>query len=212
MKKIFLMGDSIRMGYDQYVKMALEDVAEVYYPDTNCRFAAYILRHLPDWKENFCHGEDVDAVYWNAGLWDGLIMVDGQPHTPLAAYEYYMDRICRCIKILFPKAKMIFATSTPVQEDLFKGWAKRYNRDTEAYNAAAARIVTRHGGLVDDLYALAKNAPVTYHSDQTHYYTKDGTRLLTEQVLSTLESVLSIKGKTLDYDALFADISNVIGV
>ena len=32
MKKIVLIGDSIRMGYDKYVKMALEGVAEVYYP------------------------------------------------------------------------------------------------------------------------------------------------------------------------------------
>ena len=31
MKKIVLLGDSIRMGYDKYVKEALADVAEVYY-------------------------------------------------------------------------------------------------------------------------------------------------------------------------------------
>ena len=30
MKRIFLIGDSIRMGYDKYVKEALADACEVY--------------------------------------------------------------------------------------------------------------------------------------------------------------------------------------
>lgn len=33
MKKVLLIGDSIRMGYDTYTKMTFEDVAEVYYPE-----------------------------------------------------------------------------------------------------------------------------------------------------------------------------------
>lgn len=40
MKKILILGDSIRQGYDKYVKMSFQDVAEVYYPGDNCRFAA----------------------------------------------------------------------------------------------------------------------------------------------------------------------------
>ena len=32
MKTVFLMGDSIRMGYDRYVRDALAGVAAVYYP------------------------------------------------------------------------------------------------------------------------------------------------------------------------------------
>ncbi len=39
MKKVLLIGDSIRMGYDKYVKDALNEVAEVYYPTENCRFS-----------------------------------------------------------------------------------------------------------------------------------------------------------------------------
>ena len=48
MKKIILIGDSIRQGYDKYVKMAFEGVAEVYYPTDNCRFTTYILRHISE--------------------------------------------------------------------------------------------------------------------------------------------------------------------
>ena len=47
MKKILLIGDSIRQGYDYYIKMAFEKSAEVYYPGDNCRFTGYIV-----WQNN----------------------------------------------------------------------------------------------------------------------------------------------------------------
>ena len=211
MKKILLIGDSIRIGYDKYVKMAFEETAEVYYPSDNCCFASYVVRGLPDWKEEVGCGDDVDLVYWNAGLWDGLIMVDGENHTPIDIYKIYIQRICNIIKILFPSAKVIFATSTPVQEELFLGWAKRYNRDTELYNAAATEIVRNSGGDVDDLYILTKNAPLSNYSDQTHFYTKEGTKLLANHVINTIETCLNIKSKELDYDELFVEEQKVVG-
>ena len=48
--KILLLGDSIRMGYDQFVCELLKDKAEVVYPPDNGRFAQYTLRQLQDWK------------------------------------------------------------------------------------------------------------------------------------------------------------------
>lgn len=145
MKKIVLLGDSIRAGYDKYVKLAFEDEAEVYYPNDNCRFAAYIMRHLVDWKSEMNCGDDVDLVHWNAGLWDDLVMLDGRNHTSVEVYKDYIDRVCNLIHILFPNAKMIFATSTPVQEELFTT-CKRYNNDTERYNEEAVKIIKQHGG------------------------------------------------------------------
>ena len=210
-KKIVLIGDSIRKGYDSYTKMAFEDVAEVYYPNDNCRFASYILRHLIDWKEQFECGDDVDCVHWNAGLWDDLVMIDGEHHTPIEIYRYYIERVCKLIKKLFPYAKVIFATSTPVQEELF--WRhKRYNRDTEKYNDAAVEIARKHGFEINDLYAITKDAPVEYHSDATHYYTKEGTRLITNKVVECIENCLGIKAKELDYDKLFAETDDIVGM
>ena len=72
MKKILLIGDSIRMGYDKYVKEALKDSAEVYYPEENCRFAEYVLRYAHEWKKKLGCPDDPDLVHWNAGLWDAL--------------------------------------------------------------------------------------------------------------------------------------------
>lgn len=212
MKKILLLGDSIRLGYDKYVKMAFEDVAEVYYPAENSRFVMYVYRRLHEWKDELKCGDDVDVVHWNTGLWDDLILMDGKHLTPVEIYKEYVDRTCNMIKILFPKAKIIFATSTPVREELFTGACKRFNKDTEEYNRVAVEVVKSYGGEINDLYSLAKAAPVEYHSDLTHYYTKEGTRLLTNQVVKCLEESLGIKGKALDYDALFADTKDILGI
>lgn len=211
MKKIILIGDSIRKGYDKYVKLAFENTAQVYYTDDNCRFTTYVIRHLIDWKNSFECGDDVDLVHFNAGLWDDIVMLDGKHLVSLDVYKENIDRICTLIKILFPKAKMIFATSTPVQEHLF-GEIKRFNADTEMYNAAACEIVKNHGGIINDLYTLTVNAPVEYHSDLTHYYTKEGTRIITNQVIEHIEKALDIKATPLDYDVLFDKNDDAEGI
>ena len=211
MKKILLIGDSTRQGYDKYVKIAFEGTAEVYYPGENCRFAAYIIRNLHEWKAQTGVQDDFDLIHWNAGLWDDLVMPDGEQLTPLPIYQYYVERICKMIALYFPKAKVIFATSTPIQEELFT-ICKRYNADTRAYNAAAIKIVTRYGAKVNDLYALCEGMPKSNYSDLAHLYTKNGTKLLTDQVISVIEKALDIKAKTLDYDMLFAEKTDAIGV
>ena len=215
--KIVLIGDSIRAGYDKYVKMAFDGVAEVYYPQENCRFTSHILRHITDWKEKMNCGDDVDLVHWNAGVWDNLILLDNRNHTEIEVYRENVDRICQFIKMLFPKAKMIFATSTPVDEERFKAkfagrGLMRLNSDTEIYNQAAIEIVRKHGGEINDLYGLLKKDQMKYHSDQTHFYTKEGTKVITNQVVACIEKVLNIKAKPLNYDLLFEEKTDVIGI
>ena len=212
MKKILLIGDSIRIGYDRYVKMAFEGEAQVYYPDENCRFTGYIMRNLHLWQKELGCGSDIDLVHWNAGLWDDLLMLDGKPHTPLHVYRENISRICDFIGILFPNAKMLFATSTPVRNGDEAGkplW--RCNADTEAYNAAAAETVLAHGGEIDDLYAVAARLPDEAHSDDTHYYTPLGTEALAGAVISAIAGALGIPPRPLDYAALFTEAENVIG-
>ena len=213
MKKIILIGDSIRQGYDKYVKEALKGIADVSYPGENCRFSTYILRNLIIWKRELEWGDDVDLVHWNAGLWDCLVMVDGEKLVPLEVYKENIDRICRQIKMLFPKAKMIFATSTPCIERLFADRdCKRKNSDTEMYNAAACEIVKKYGGEINDLYALMKDVPEAYHSDLTHFDTKEATELMTGKVLSVIENALDIKANVLDYDKYFSIDGEPVGI
>ena len=97
MKKIILLGDSIRMGYDKYVKLALEGQAEVYFPKDNCRFTQYVLRNTHAWVEESGFGEETALVHWNVGLWDVAQVLGDEPITPIEVYEAYLHRICKRI-------------------------------------------------------------------------------------------------------------------
>lgn len=194
MKKIFLVGDSIRIGYDKYVRKTLEGKYEVTFPDENCRFAEYVLRYLHEWKNKCCVSGEPDVVHWNAGLWDVLHLFGDDCLTPPDAYAAFIEKICvRCERI-FPQAKIIFATSTPIQEAKYGKDFKRYNAEIEQYNGIAAEIVKKHGFAVDDLYAAVKGCPESYYSDVTHLYTPAGTELTTNAVLRSLGEAL---GETL---------------
>lgn len=211
MKNILLLGDSIRQGYDHYVKMAFDGVAEVFYPSENCRFSTFFLRHLGDWKNALVRDVRIDLVHWNAGLWDCLLMPDGLPLVDREEYTKNIERICNIIPLYFPQSSMIFATSTPVQEELFVDY-KRYNKTIELYNESAAKIVLKHGGEINDLYTLMTEQPVEYHSDRTHYYTKEGTRVITTQVIQCIEKSLGISAAPLDYNRLFGEPKDIKGL
>ena len=192
MKNLLLIGDSIRAGYDKSVKKSLEGKVNVIFPDENCRFAAYVLRHFHEYFAGI-KGEDIDVIHWNAGLWDCLRLFGEDPHTPLEIYAYYIERICVRIKKLCPNAKVVFATSTRVISEEMSGDFKRYNEEIEQYNEIATGIVTRCGFAVNDLYALSASLPAESHSDAVHYYTPMGTEAFTKQVLSCVVPALGIE-------------------
>ena len=72
MKKIYLIGDSIRMGYDSIVREILQDEAQVTWHTENARYAPYTMRALTGWKNEDIRPETIDLIHWNNGLWDIL--------------------------------------------------------------------------------------------------------------------------------------------
>ncbi len=213
MEKILLIGDSVCEGYYKEVECALKKVAQVFHPGESGRFAQYVLRNLDVWQRKLKIGEDITCVHWNAGLWDSLEIYGDEPLTPLPVYESFVERICKRIKLLFPNAKMIFATSTPVQEDKYdKKLYNRRNSVIESYNQGAISVVQRQGGYIDDLYGALKDVPKTYFSDMTHYYTEEGTKVITAQVLKSLSQTLGIDEKDIDYDVSYSREVEVFGI
>ena len=215
MKKIILLGDSIRMGYDKYAKMALEGVAEVYSPEENCRFTQYMLRFIHKWVGDSGFGEDADLVHFNVGLWDVIQIMYDEPITPIDVYEQYLHRICKRIRECCPKAKIVFATSTPIHQANYESVKHEFWRSNEtikAYNAVAVKVMKEHGIEVNDLYALMEGAPDHYFSDRTHYYTKDATEIMTGRVLQVIEEQIGVTGKQLDYTKLFGASSDDVGM
>ncbi len=200
MKKIVLIGDSIRMGYDKYVKDALSGVANVYYPDENCRFAEYVLRYAHEWKDSFDWGDDVDLVHWNAGLWDALELFGDEPLTPIPFYGELIKRIDKRLRMLYPKAKLVFATSTCVNEQMSKPEFTRHNEIIKQYNAEALRVLSSTDTIINDLYSLTESFPDSYHSDWVHYYTPEGTDQIGGRVLSIICNELKIKATDINIE------------
>lgn len=67
MKKVLLLGDSIRMSYQPYVRDKLDGIAEVIGPEENCRFAKFTLWGLQTWITS---EKKSDIIHWNNGIWD----------------------------------------------------------------------------------------------------------------------------------------------
>ena len=197
MKKIFLIGDSIRMGYDKYVKDALRGIADVFYPEENCRFAEYVLRYIHDWKKQLELADDVDLVHFNAGLWDCLEIFGDEPLTSLDYYGEAIFRIYKRLRMLFPRAKIVFATSTAVIENKTLDHVL-LNATIEKYNERAKEVLADTDAIINDLYSITSKLPEHYHSDATHYYTPEATALIGGRVLALICRELGIEASEVD--------------
>ena len=162
MKKVLLLGDSIRMGYDEFVKANLKE-CEVYYDDEdNGRFSSYTI-----WQFNQLYKKygPFDIVHFNVGYWD-LNHEDpfGNPETPLEDYLHNLNRLLDLI--MKTGALPIFSLTTPIyniSEDQ-DGFIKTYYKDewVREYNEAAKSLMEKRGVEVIDLYSLLL--------DGYHYY------------------------------------------
>ena len=198
MKKVVLIGDSIRLGYQNYVKSSLDGVAEVYSPEENCRFAQYVLRYAQEWKRLGNWPDDIDLVHWNEGAWDVLRIYDDEPLTPPEVYGAFIKRIDKRLRDIFPKAKFIFATTCSVVEEGYYGDIyQRYNKDVEEYNKIALDALKDTDTVINDLYSLTTTLPAECRSDMTHFNTPEGVKMLGGQVLSYVCKVLDVKTEQL---------------
>ena len=187
MKKIVLIGDSIRFGaagspgYGVYVKEKLAGKAEVYAPNENCRFAQHTLRYLHEWAADVPK-EEIDVVHWNNGLWDALHLFGDDAFTELDYYGKTLVRIHQRIRFLFPNARVIFALSTSVKEDWARADFIRYNREIEQYNKKAIEALSPLGVEFNDLYSVTKSFDDAKRSDWVHFG-EGGSEILADAVI-----------------------------
>lgn len=189
-KNVLLIGDSIRMGYCERVKEQLSDIANVYFPAENCRDTHFVLCSLGAWK-GLCDHDSVDAVHFNCGHWDcARFNYAPDPLTPLHEYEYNIGRIIDAIRYYFPKAKVYFATTTPVIIERLKDrQTMRTNEDIMLYNAAGVKASEEKGVEVNDLFSFALSFDEGKYSDFCHY-NDEGNDLLSKRVSEFLRERL----------------------
>ena len=173
MKKILLLGDSIRMGYDDFVRDGLKEYEVYYDAEDNGRFSSYTI-----WQFNQLYKKygPFDLVHFNNGYWD-MNHEDpfGNPETPIEDYLHNLRRLVELIKKT--GAIPVFSLTTPIynidkEED---GFLKTGYRDewVKEYNAAAFSLMKELGVEVIDLYNLLLDG---YH----YYKCYDSLHLTTE--------------------------------
>ncbi len=197
MKRVLLLGDSIRMGYDDYVAEELKGVCEVVYdPYDNGRFAAYTL-----WQMNqmFRHFGPFDLVHWNNGYWDMNIESPMEEAIhPIPEYLHFLHRILR--EIRKNGAKPVFATTTPI---LSPGVAAdvtgtgalsiQYNDEwVRAYNDAAKALMAEEQVPVNDLYALCAQDPHAYKCEDLLHLTEEGYRVCARAIARFIRRELDL--------------------
>ena len=194
MKKLYLIGDSIRMCYASFIEEALKGKAEVYWPNENSRFSAYTYYALGDWEEELRVGKDCDVIHWNVGLHDIIRFTGDEPVSSPEIYELYLEKIIHRLKFLYPDATQVFANTTPVLEERHSFWLDRKNEDVDKINKVAEKVMKKNNILINDLHSIVTPECII---DHCHISTPLGRELAVKQILKTVCPLLDI-----DYDSL----------
>lgn len=173
MKKIMLIGDSIRLSYYKEVAKMLVDSATVTGPEDNCRFSAYTLFRLSTWVPD----DDYDVIQWNNGQWDTCFMPDGKIHTPLATYLELQERIASVLRK--KTRRLIFATTTPVWPEQFTSGSILPRRDSDIceYNDAAVALLSNQSVEINDLHSCINADIKKYISEDMVHLTEEGVQV-----------------------------------
>jgi hypothetical protein len=179
-KKILLIGDSIRMSYQELVQKKLDHKAIISGPSENCRFSAYTLFNLPNWVNE----EHYDIIQWNNGQWDTCYMEDNKIHTSLNIYLEYQQRICEFLKK--KTDRLIFATTTPVWNEMMTEERKHYrnNEDIVQYNNAVVEMLNSNGVEINDIHSVVSKDIKHVICDDMVHLNDTGKEIISDLIVS----------------------------
>ncbi len=195
MKKVVLIGDSIRINYCELVREDLKGEAEVLFPPENCRFIQYLYQNLGWWMDSMGlkteeDRREVAAVHWNSGHWDTEHYHPGKPPlNPIPVYEDMLRRTEEYIEETFPNARVFFATTTPMNPDRTKCRNMRTTETIAEYNDAAVRALAGTRAEIDDLWDLVIGDGPEIYLDYCHF-NDVGSRKLADRVTGLLRETL----------------------
>jgi len=170
MKRTILIGDSIRMGYEDTVRTELEGLTEVLSSKENGGNSRNVLAHFEEWVIS----QAPDVVHLNCGLHD-LKKEFSQPE-PVVSIEEYGNNIRQILNLIKSRtrATVIWVTTTPVNEQRhreIKGF-DRFETDVRSYNAVAARIAEELDLAINDLFTVVEKAGknnIPFADDGVHF-------------------------------------------
>lgn len=192
---VLLIGDSISMQYHFDVQALLKGKANVHRlmesptSAANGRSTKDGLKYI----DELLGKKKWDVIHFNWGLHD-LKYVD-ERGNPVAIekgkhqveVEQYAENLEKLVaKLKATKAKLIFATTTPVPE----GAESRKAGDEKPYNEAALKIMKKEGIAVDDLYGFVLPQLNKIQKPRDVHFTREGSEIIGVEVTKNILKAL----------------------
>lgn len=190
---VLILGDSISIGYTAQVRDGLKGVANVVRPKANCGDTKMGLAGIEEWLGD----TKWDVIHFNWGLWDlcyrspesksqgNRDKINGTISTPIPVYEKNLESLIERLKKT--GATLIWANTTFVPE----GEPGRFVGDEIKYNAAAEKVMKKHGIRINDLHSTTANLkPEMFTGPGDVHYTTKASAKLAEQVVQNIKAVL----------------------
>lgn len=195
---VLILGDSISIGYTVPVRDALQGMANVFRPETNCGDTRKGLEQLDAWLGD----TKWHVIHFNWGLHDlayrspkvRLDKVNGTQSVPLQQYKENLEKLV--VRMKQTGAVLIWASTTRVPENE----PGRIPGDEIRYNAAAAEIMKRHGVMINDLHTLTAGFGGELSAGSglgigNVHYTREGSAMLSAQVAEKIGQALPVRRK-----------------
>ena len=195
---VFIIGDSISMGYTKHVKTLLKGFANVSRPPCNCAHSGVGVNSVQGWLGK----TEWDVIHFNFGIWDTHCLYNGQLVRDRSKYktedlkrryttEQYVENLTAIVAILKKSgATLIWASTTPYVS---------YGEDTmlllNKNNTAAQALMDNEGVMIDDLYSLTFPNLKEWQSGDGCHFNGQGYQQLAKSVASSISNALSEKAK-----------------
>ncbi len=198
MKKVVLLGDSIRLSYWAKVEEILKDECEILTPKSeNCAYTLHSIRRARDWFRDW-GVEKVDLIHWNNGIWDHHR--NAEDNEPFSSPELYLTLNKRLLKQLQRYSdKLIWANSIPAGKNYVQSprglcalSREDWNREVALYNDLFAAYLNAKGIPVNDLYALVNSDPDGFIGGDGIHLTPAGEDAAAAQVAAHIRANLGL--------------------
>ena len=189
--RVLLIGDSISIGYTLPTRELIKGKVNLHRIPTNGGPTIKGLLQIESWLGK----KKWDVIHFNWGLHDLKHMgpngenlfpkeKGGKVQVSLEDYEKNLDRLVQRLKKT--GARLIWRNTTPVPP----GSKGRYEGDSIRYNAAAERVMIRHGVPTHDLFTMSRERMKEIMLPANVHYTKDGSKALAESVAKIILQAL----------------------
>ncbi len=190
---VILIGDSIRLSYQDRVRARLDREAEVWAPEENGQDSRNLLAHLEEWFL----GRGADLIHVNCGLHDIKRPRDGGSgyQVPPDAYRKNLARLFDQTQA-HTSADLVWASTTPVVESRHRQRGNfgfdRFEGDVADYNRIASIEARRRRIAIDPLHdVVRRHGPEDLIGDDGVHFTPEGTEILGDQVAGFIRARLA---------------------